>query len=91
MRAQLIIMLFVALVLILVTAQNPNPVALQFLSWKARQVPLIVIILVSLLTGMIAAGVIGIFNQAKLKERVRVLERELEEAQASSDEEPPEV
>ena len=94
MRAQLIIMLIIALVLILVTAQNPNQVPLQFLSWKARQVPLVVIILVSLLVGMITAGVIGLVNQAKLKERVRGLERELDEARETlpaSDDERPDV
>ena len=94
MRAQLITMLIVALVLILVTAQNPTPVSLQFLSWEARQVPLIVIILVSLLAGMITAAAIGIFNQAKLKEKVRSLERELEEARETlspSDDERPDV
>ena len=83
MRAQLVILLLVALVLILVTAQNPNPVPLQFLSWQARQVPLIIIILVSLLVGMIVSAFIALINQFKLKERIHRLERDLEEAKQS--------
>jgi hypothetical protein len=34
MPRQLIIILLVALVLVLMTVQNPNPVSVQFLSWE---------------------------------------------------------
>ena len=53
MHSQLIIIVLVALMLILMTVQNPNPVSVQFLSWEAQQVPLIIIILTSLLVGII--------------------------------------
>ena len=79
MRAQLIIMVLVAVVLILVTVQNPNPVSLQFLSWETRQVPQIVIILVSLLSGIIISTFLGLIKQSRLKERIRRLEEEIEE------------
>jgi len=72
-------MLLVALVLILMTVQNPNPVSLQFLSWQAQQVPLIIVILISLLVGIIISSVLGLIKQSKLKEKIRHLQREIEE------------
>lgn len=79
MHRQLIIVLLVALVLILVTVQNPNPVSVQFLSWEAQQVPVIIIILTSLLVGVIISSVLSLLKQSKLKEKIRRLEREIEE------------
>jgi len=79
MHRQLIIILLVALVLILMTVQNPNPVSVQFLSWEAQQVPVIIIILISLLAGVIISTVLGLIKQSKLKDKVRRLQREIEE------------
>ncbi len=79
MHRQLIIILLVALVLILMTVQNPNPVSVQFLSWEAQQVPLIIIILISLLVGVIISTVLGLIKQSKLKDKIRRLQREIEE------------
>ena len=79
MQAQLILILLVALVLILVTLQNPNPVSVQFLSWEARQVPMIIIMLISLLLGVIVSSVLGLLKRSKLKEKIRHLESEIEE------------
>ena len=79
MQFQLIVMLLVALVLILVTLQNPNPVTLQFLSWDAEGVPLIVIILISLMAGVIISSILGLLKQTKLKDKIRSLQREIDE------------
>jgi putative membrane protein len=79
MQRQLVIILLVALVLILLTVQNPNPVPMQFLSWETQQVPLIVIILLSLLVGIVISSILGLIKQSKLKEKIRRLEREIEE------------
>ncbi len=79
MRFQLIVMLLVALILILVTVQNPNPVSLQFLSWEAPQVPQIIVILTSLMAGVIVSSVLSLRTQWKLKERIRRLTDELED------------
>lgn len=79
MHRQLIIILLVALVLILMTVQNPNPVSVQFLSWEAQQVPVIIIILISLLAGVIITTVLGLIKQSKLKDKIRQLQREIEE------------
>lgn len=79
MQRQLVVILLVALVLILLTVQNPNPVPMQFLSWETQQVPLIVIILLSLLVGIVISSILGLIKQSKLKEKIRSLEREIEE------------
>ena len=79
MQRQLVVILLVALVLILLTVQNPNPVPMQFLSWETQQVPLIVIILLSLLVGIVISSILGLIKQSKLKEKIRRLEREIEE------------
>lgn len=79
MPRQLIIMLLVALVLILMTVQNPNPVSVQFLSWQAQQVPVIIIILISLLVGIIISAFLGLIKQSKLKDKIRRLENEIED------------
>jgi uncharacterized integral membrane protein len=79
MHRQLIIILLVALVLVLMTVQNPNPVSVQFLSWEAQQVPVIIIILISLLAGVIISSILGLIKQSKLKDKIRRLQREIED------------
>ena len=79
MQFQLIVILLVALVLILLTVQNPNPVTLQFLSWDAENIPLIVVILISLMAGIIMSSILSLLKQAKLKDRIRSLQREIDE------------
>ncbi len=90
MPRQLIIILLVALVLILMTVQNPNPVSVQFLSWQAEQVPVIIIILISLLTGVFVSAVSSLIKQSKLKDKIHRLEREIDDLkyplESSSDE-----
>lgn len=79
MQFQLIVILLVALVLILLTVQNPNPVTLQFLSWNAESVPLIVVILISLMAGIIMSSILSLLKQAKLKDKIRSLQRDIED------------
>ena len=79
MPRQLIIILLVALVLVVMTVQNPNPVSVQFLSWEAQQVPVIIVILLSLLAGVIISAILGLIKQSKLKDKIRQLQREIEE------------
>ncbi len=79
MPRQLIIILLVALVLILMTVQNPNPVSVQFLSWQAQQVPVIIIILISLLAGVVVSAFLGLIKQSKLKDKIRQLKGEIED------------
>ena len=84
MQFQLIVILLVAMVLILVTVQNPNPVTLQFLSWDAEGIPLIVVILISLSAGIIMSSILSLLKQAKLKDKIRSLQREIEDLKSPS-------
>jgi len=84
MQFQLIVILLVAMVLILVTVQNPNPVTLQFLSWDAEGIPLIVVILISLMVGIIMSSILSLLKQAKMKDKIRSLQREIEELKSPS-------
>jgi uncharacterized integral membrane protein len=63
------------------TVQNPNPVSVQFLSWQAEQVPVIIVILISLLVGVIISTFLGLMKQSKLKDKIRRLEQEIEDLQ----------
>jgi len=81
MRTQLIVIMLVAVLLILMTVQNPNPVSLQFLSWQTRGIPQIVIILVSLLGGVMLATIMNLSKQSKLKERIRRLEGQIDQSE----------
>jgi uncharacterized integral membrane protein len=82
-QVQLILILLVALALIMVTVQNPNPVSLQFLSWQAHQIPLIIIMLISLLGGVVIASLLSVRKQSRLKGRIRQLEDQLDELRKS--------
>jgi len=84
MQFQLIVILLVALVLILVTVQNPNPVTLQFLSWDAEGIPLIVIILISLMAGIIMSSILSLLKQAKLKDKIRSLQKKIDQMEYPS-------
>lgn len=84
MQFQLIVILLVALVLVLVTVQNPNPVTLQFLSWDAEGIPLIVVILISLMAGIIMSSILSLLKQSKMKDKIRTLQREIEELKSPS-------
>lgn len=79
MSRHLIVTLLVALVLVVLTVQNPNPVSVQFLSWEAQQVPVIVIVLISLSSGVIISSVLGLIKQSKLKNKIRQQQRVIED------------
>ena len=80
MQVQLIVTMLIALVLIVLTIQNPNPVPLQFMSWSSNQgIPLIVLMLVSALVGVIASAVLGLKKQLQQRDKIRDLQREVDE------------
>ena len=85
MSRHLIVTLLVALALVVLTVQNPNPVSVQFLSWEAQQVPVIVIVLISLSAGVIVSSVLGLIKQSKLKEKIRQQQREIEDLRQPPD------
>ena len=80
MQIQLIVTMLIALVLIVLTIQNPNPVPLQFMSWSSPQgIPLIVLMLISALVGVIASALLGLKKQLQQRDKIRDLQREVDE------------
>ena len=54
--------------------QNPTSVAVSFLIWQSRGMPLSLVILLSALAGIVFASVAGLAQQIRLRLRIRQLE-----------------
>ena len=57
--------------------QNPTSVAVRFLVWETRGMPLSLVILLSALAGIVLASVAGLTQQIRLRLRLRQLEARL--------------
>lgn len=79
MRLQLIFILAMALILVVFTFQNPFPVQMKFMGWQTGQIPLIIIVLISLLVGLVVSLLLGIRQTSELKKTNRRLARKLED------------
>lgn len=79
MQMQLIFILVMALLLIVFTFQNPNPVQMRFMGWESGQIPVILIVIISILVGVIVSMLLGLKQNGELKRIIRQLESELNE------------
>lgn len=79
MQMQLVFILAMALLLTVFSIQNPFPVQMRFMGWQTGQIPLIVIILISVLGGVIVSLVLGLKQSRDLKSMIRQLRTELDE------------
>lgn len=68
--------------------QNIDPVTIRFIGWRVEGAPLALVILISVVTGMVFALLIGIVQQWKLRSRIRQLEARLTQAAAPSERAP---
>lgn len=84
MQWQLISILGMALVLMVFTFQNPYPVQMRFMGWQTGQIPVIIIILVSLLVGVVVSLLLGMKQTKKLKKTIFRLRTELNESKIPS-------
>jgi len=57
--------------------QNMVRVDLYFLGWRAKDIPLALVILLSVLGGLIFASCVGLLRHWKLRSRIRLLEARL--------------
>jgi len=55
--------------------QNLDPVVIRFLVWRLEGTPLAMVILLSIVTGVFLASLIGVVQHVKLRGRIRQLER----------------
>src|SRR5713101_1385845 len=63
--------------------QNPDLVAVHFLSWRTVELPVSLIILLSAFVGIVAASISAFAQQIQLERRIRKLQRRLAELSAS--------
>lgn len=68
-----------ALILVVFTLQNPYPVQVKFMGWQTGQVPIIVVIIISVLVGAIISLMLGLKQTGELKRYIRRLEEENKE------------
>jgi len=91
MQMQLLFILVMALLLMVFTFQNPYPVQMRFMGWQSGQIPLIMVILISIIAGVIVSLLLGLKQAKELKRNNRQLRTELDELKAppvKSEEEP---
>lgn len=84
MQLQLIFLLAMSLLLVIFTIQNPHPVPMHFMGWGGTQVPLIVVIIVSVLMGAIVSGILGLKREIELRKIIRELKYELDGSKTPS-------
>ncbi len=63
--------------------QNPTPIDIRFLVWRLSNVPVAVLALVSLATGLVIAGVPLSIGRWRSRRRVRALQVQVQQTQAT--------
>lgn len=84
MQLHLIFILIMSLLLVVFTFQNPYPVQMHFMGWQSSQIPIVVVVLISMLTGVIVSLILGLKQQNQLKKEIRNLKTELNELKTPS-------
>lgn len=79
MQMQLLFILIMALLLMVFTFQNPYPVQMRFMGWQSGQIPLIMVILISVIAGVVGSLLLGLKQAKELKRTIRQLRVELDE------------
>jgi len=79
MQMQLLFILIMSLLLMVFTFQNPYPVQMRFMGWQSGQVPLIMVILISVIVGVVGSLLLGLKQARELKRNIRQLRVELDE------------
>jgi len=69
------------------TVQNPDPVSVNFLSWRSVGMPLALLLLLAVFLGIVVASVSAFAKQIELKLKIRRLEQQI--AKLSSPVKPP--
>ena len=59
--------------------QNPNAVAVNFLTWRTVSLPLSLLLMLSVFVGIVFASVSGFAREIELKLKVRQLEKRIVE------------
>ncbi len=79
MIINLTVLLVLAVVVALFAVANSSAVIINLILWQSQQVSLSIVILVSVLSGFIAAGIIAVFQKIKDGLKIKQLESKVKE------------
>lgn len=80
MRIALVFSLLIALVAVVFAFENPDPVNVEFLTLRSREVPLAMVIILSLLTGVIVGALFSVPSRLRSRSRIKKLEKQITDA-----------
>ncbi len=79
MRFALILSLLVAIIAVVFAFQNPEPASVEFLTFQSVEVPLALVIIVSLLAGVILGSLFSVPTRIRSRSRIKALEKRIAE------------
>jgi len=77
MRIALVFSLLIALVAVIFAFENPDPVNVEFLTLRSQEVPLALVIIVSLLTGVLVGALFSVPSRIRSRSRIKKLEKQI--------------
>ncbi|HVQ78102.1 MAG TPA: LapA family protein [Candidatus Binatia bacterium] len=80
MIAVYVVMAVIGAAMAVFALQNLDPVVIRFVTWRIQEVPLAVVILISIVTGLTFASLVGFVQHFKLRRRIRQLEAQIRRA-----------
>ncbi len=83
MNVSYLVVAVVACAVTVFALQNTTPVDIRFLAWRLSNVPVAVLVLVSLAAGLVIAGVPLSIGRWRSRRRVRALQVQVQETQAT--------
>ena len=83
MRIALVFSLLIALVAVIFAFENPDPVNVEFLTLRSQEVPLALVIIVSLLTGVLVGALFSVPSRIRSRSRIKKLEKQITDSGAT--------
>lgn len=83
MRFALVFSLLIALVAVIFAFENPDPVNVEFLTLRSREVPLALVIIVSLLAGVLIGALFSVPSRIRSRSRIKKLEKQITDSGAT--------
>ena len=80
MRFALVFSLLIALVAVIFAFENPDPVNVEFLTLRSQEVPLAMVIILSLLTGVLVGALFSVPSRIRSRSRIKKLEKQITDA-----------
>jgi putative membrane protein len=78
----LIVAILIAILIAGFASLNANPVSINLLFWKAPEISLAIVVLISVLVGVVVAALFGIPGYFKDRKKIRSLEKRIKELES---------